>query len=134
MLDSPRSAGMVPGSSSINGVDPRSLNSIYNSSKPTMNMPASPRAFANRGAASAVGHDGYVDDEEADEGADGDDDFDDDESTPLNGSRRRRRRQVQRQRRERSEARQMRKSMLTSFMIVMALLIGFSLGVVYVTS
>ncbi|KAK7208248.1 vacuolar segregation subunit 7-domain-containing protein [Myxozyma melibiosi] len=129
MLEPPRSGGSINGNS-IKNLDPRSLNSIYSSTKSMMAPPASPRPFPNRGAASAVAHDGYADDN--DTGADGDDDFDDDETALLSGASRRVR--AQRRRNARSEARKLRRSMLTTCMVVLALIIGFSLGVVYVTS
>ncbi|KAK9325752.1 vacuolar segregation subunit 7-domain-containing protein [Lipomyces orientalis] len=105
--------------------DPRSLNNIYATNKGALS-PLSPRLFSNRGAASAIGVDGYIDDE----GADGDDDYDYDESTPLaSSSPRRRRRGAKVQ-----QARRLRRSILVSCIVVAALIIGFSLGVIYVTS
>ncbi|KAK9345500.1 vacuolar segregation subunit 7-domain-containing protein [Lipomyces starkeyi] len=105
--------------------DPRSLNNIYATNKAAL-PPLSPRPFSNRGAASAIAADGYIDDD----GADGDDDYDYDESTPLGpatAARRRRGAKIQ-------QARRLRRSILVSCIVVLALIVGFSLGVIYVTS
>ncbi|KAK9492477.1 vacuolar segregation subunit 7-domain-containing protein [Lipomyces doorenjongii] len=105
--------------------DPRSLNNIYATNKGAL-PPLSPRMFSNRGAASAIAADGYIDDD----GADGDDDYDYDESTPLaSATARRRRRGAKIQ-----QARRLRRSILVSCIVVVALIVGFSLGVIYVTS
>ncbi|KAK9368028.1 vacuolar segregation subunit 7-domain-containing protein [Lipomyces kononenkoae] len=112
--------------------DPRLVNNIYATSKgagppPLPPLPPhSPRPFGNRGAASAIAADGYIDDE----GADGDVDYDYDESTPLaRTTARRRRREAKIE-----QARRLRRTILVSCIVVVALIVGFSLGVIFVTS
>ncbi|KAK9237871.1 vacuolar segregation subunit 7-domain-containing protein [Lipomyces kononenkoae] len=108
--------------------DPRPLNNIYATNKGAGLIPPPPHSprppLGNRGAASAIAADSYIDDE----GADGDVDYDYDESTPLAQSRRRRRgAKIER-------ARNLRRSILVSCIVVVALIVGFSLGVIFVTS
>ncbi|KAK9461037.1 vacuolar segregation subunit 7-domain-containing protein [Lipomyces oligophaga] len=133
---------------------------LYGSTKGLMIPPPSPRPFVSRGAASAMGIDNYPDDESEDDGTidiDDDDLESIDESAPMLGgsngrrlnSRQRLKARMRRNqahaggngltgsgigKRGGARAHQVRRSMLMSCIVVMALLVGFSIGVIYVTN
>ncbi|KAK9458244.1 vacuolar segregation subunit 7-domain-containing protein [Dipodascopsis uninucleata] len=117
---------------------PRSINNMYATSKghtiPSSLIGNSLGSSSNTGLIGS-GHDNFIDDDDVATAADGEYDVDyeyEDESAPLNGQtglRRRRRRKLIRQ----QQVKRIRRSIWVICLVVLALLLGFSLGVVYVT-